>query len=52
MQIRPEDFLSARSKDKTFMPAATTTNSIQFRYEFLHNELIKNNGTLGVDRNV
>lgn len=51
VQMRPEDFLATRQKDKTFMPAATTTNSIQFLDPMLHSELVRNNGTIGVDRN-
>jgi hypothetical protein len=34
------------------MPAATTTHSIEFRDESVHHELVKNNGTIGVDRNI
>lgn len=51
-RLRPEDFLNARQKDKAFSPAATTTNSIQFRDQALHSELVKNNGTIGAEKNV
>lgn len=36
MQLRPEEFLTARNRDKQYLPPATATNTIQFLDSTMH----------------
>jgi len=50
--MKPTDFLAQRQKNKDFKPAAAFTRQYELLDNELHEELLKNNSTVNVEKNL